>query len=103
MKTCGSGNIAPPFLTSALDGGEWSAWRRGRFTYGEMTPRFPLDRLGGSQSQSGRCRKDKNLTPVGIRTPAVQLVARRYTDWAIPTPAVIDILVQKNSLPLPEV
>jgi hypothetical protein len=27
MKTVGSGVIAPPFLTSALDGGEWSASR----------------------------------------------------------------------------
>jgi hypothetical protein len=31
MKTGGSGRIAPPFLTSALDGGEWSASRHGRF------------------------------------------------------------------------
>jgi hypothetical protein len=28
----GSGGIASPFLTSALDGGEWSASRLGRFT-----------------------------------------------------------------------
>jgi hypothetical protein len=32
----GSGGIAPPFLTSALDGGEWSASRPGRFTSGEI-------------------------------------------------------------------
>jgi hypothetical protein len=32
METWGSGGIAPPFLTSALDGGEWSASRPGRFT-----------------------------------------------------------------------
>jgi hypothetical protein len=31
----GSGTVAPPFLTSALDGGEWSASRRGRFASGE--------------------------------------------------------------------
>jgi hypothetical protein len=30
----GSGGIAPPFLTSALDGGDWSASRPGRFTPG---------------------------------------------------------------------
>jgi hypothetical protein len=36
MKTYGgSGCIAPQFLTSALDGGEWSASRPGRFTPGE--------------------------------------------------------------------
>jgi hypothetical protein len=30
----GSGGIASPFLTSAVDGGEWSASRPGRFTPG---------------------------------------------------------------------
>jgi hypothetical protein len=33
-----SGGIDPPFLTSALDGREWSASRSGRFTYGERFP-----------------------------------------------------------------
>jgi hypothetical protein len=33
----GSGGIAPPFLTSALDGGERSASLPGRFTFGEGT------------------------------------------------------------------
>jgi hypothetical protein len=40
MKTWGSGGIAPPFLTSALDGGDWSASRLGRFTRG-------VHRIGG--------------------------------------------------------
>jgi hypothetical protein len=31
----GSGGITPSFLTSVLDGGEWSASRLGRFTPGE--------------------------------------------------------------------
>jgi hypothetical protein len=35
------GRIVPPFLTSALDGGEWSASRPGRFTPGE-TPLPPV-------------------------------------------------------------
>jgi hypothetical protein len=38
MKTWGSGGIALPFLTSALDGGEWSASRPGRFISGEIAP-----------------------------------------------------------------
>jgi hypothetical protein len=33
-----SGDIAPPFLTSALDGGEWSALRHGRFYLAETSP-----------------------------------------------------------------
>jgi hypothetical protein len=32
------GSIDPPFLVSALDGGEWSASRSRRFTLGEGTP-----------------------------------------------------------------
>jgi hypothetical protein len=38
MKTLGSGGIASLFLTSALDGGEWSASRPGRFNLGERAP-----------------------------------------------------------------
>jgi hypothetical protein len=34
----GSGGIDPRFLTSALDGGEWSASRPCRFTSGERAP-----------------------------------------------------------------
>jgi hypothetical protein len=75
MKTCESGGIAPQFLTSVLDGGEWSASRPGRFTKGE-SPRYSLDRrLGGPQSQSGRNVEEKNLSSAGNRTPAVQPVA----------------------------
>jgi hypothetical protein len=32
----------------------------------------------------GAVEKGKNLAPDGILTPAVQSVARCYTDWAIP-------------------
>jgi hypothetical protein len=32
------GDVAPPCLTSTLDGGEWSASRPGRFTSGEKAP-----------------------------------------------------------------
>jgi hypothetical protein len=35
MKTWGSGCIAPPFLTSASDGGGWSASHSSRITPGE--------------------------------------------------------------------
>jgi hypothetical protein len=34
----GSGSIAPHILTTALDGGEWSASRPGRFTPREEDP-----------------------------------------------------------------
>jgi hypothetical protein len=42
------------FLTSALDGGEWSASRLGRALPQGKNPRYPLyRRLGGPQSRSG--------------------------------------------------
>jgi hypothetical protein len=54
----GSGSTIPPFLTSALDGGEWSASRplylrekRGR-------------RLGGPHSRYGYCGVEKNILPL---------------------------------------
>jgi hypothetical protein len=57
------------FLTSVLDGGEWSASRPGRYTPGE-SPGCPLDkRLGGPQSRTGRRGVEKILDPTGTRTP----------------------------------
>jgi hypothetical protein len=51
------------------------------------SPRYPLDmRLGGTQNRSGRCGEEKTLTPTENRAPAVQPLARRFVDWAIPTP-----------------
>jgi hypothetical protein len=47
----GSEGIVPPFLTSALDGGEWSTSRPGRFTPGThwiegwLGPRAGLDTM----------------------------------------------------------
>jgi len=67
------GSVA--FLTSALDGGEWSALPPGK------NPCYPLSRrLGGLQSRSGRGGEEKNswLLP-GIEPPFIQPVAQRYT------------------------
>jgi hypothetical protein len=51
-------------LTSALDGGEWSASRCSRFSPQEKSPWYPLDRrLGGTQSRSGRGGEEKNSQP----------------------------------------
>jgi hypothetical protein len=43
-EVCGSGGLAPPFLTLALDGGEWSASRPGLFFLGTAPGNL---RLGG--------------------------------------------------------
>jgi hypothetical protein len=37
-------------------------------------------RLGGNQSQFGRCGEEKNPQPLpGLEPPIIQLVAQRYT------------------------
>jgi hypothetical protein len=51
----GSGGIAPPFLTSALNGGEWSASRPCRFTPGERKHGTYWIGGWGPQRRSGRC------------------------------------------------
>jgi hypothetical protein len=74
-------------LTSALDGGEWSASRPGRFAPRErapgthwiggcMGPGAILDAVARRKLPSPR----RDSKP---RTPIVQPVARGYTDWAI--------------------
>jgi hypothetical protein len=40
----GSAGIAPPFLSSVLYGGEWSASHSSCFTLPGKIPRYPLDR-----------------------------------------------------------
>jgi hypothetical protein len=52
------------FLTSALDGGEWSTSLPGRFTPRERAPI-----LGGPQSRTGRGGDEKNSQP----PPGIQL------------------------------
>jgi hypothetical protein len=74
-------------LTSALDGGEWSASRPGCFTPREKAPgthwiggwvgsRTVLDAVGKRRIPSPRQESNP-------RTPIVQPVGQRFTDWAI--------------------
>jgi hypothetical protein len=52
------------------------------------SPQYPLDKkLGGPQSRSGSY-EEKSHAPAENRTPAVQPVACRYTDWAITSPQI---------------
>jgi hypothetical protein len=68
-----SGGIAPPFLTSAVDGGDWSASRPCRFTLGGNWPRTHwIEGWVGSRA---------GLGPAWNWNPAVQPVAWRYTEW----------------------
>jgi hypothetical protein len=59
----GGGGIAPPFLTSALDGGEWSDSRTGHFTHKKKSPWYPLGRrMGRPQSRSRFCGEVKTYS-----------------------------------------
>jgi hypothetical protein len=72
-------------LTSALDGGQWSVSRCGRFTPRERAPWYPLDRsLGGPQICSRRGDEKNSQPPPGIepynshrpaRSPALYLLS----------------------------
>jgi hypothetical protein len=75
-----SGGIAPPLLTSALNGGEWSASRSGRITAEERTLCARWVGAGGPYSQSQRIGEENKVVPTGNRTPAAQPVVHRYTD-----------------------
>jgi hypothetical protein len=76
----GSGGIVPPFLTSALDKGEWSAPC--------LRPLYPWEKTRGIYLIGGWVaepvwtlwRREESLIPAGNRNPAVHPVARHYTD-----------------------
>jgi hypothetical protein len=66
MKTWWYGGIAPPFLTPALNGGEWLASRHGLYIFWETAPPgiHWKKRLGWPQSLSGRRGIDGSLLPL---------------------------------------
>jgi hypothetical protein len=60
------------FLTSAVDGGVWSASSSCRVTTGEIAPRYPLNRrLVGPQSQSVRYGGGVNIIIIAVIKIAV--------------------------------
>jgi hypothetical protein len=69
----GNGGLAPPFLSSALDGREWSASSHGRFTARGKGPWNPLAKnLSEPQSWFGVCDEEKNLALPGIEPETFQ-------------------------------
>jgi hypothetical protein len=85
--------IAPPFLTSALDGGEQLASRPYRVTPGEiaagtrciggrMSPRAGLD-AAEYRKISWVCRESNSGSP--SRSPSL------YTGWANPIPSISEV------------
>jgi hypothetical protein len=80
------------FSTSALDGGEWSASRPGRFNPGEGA--LGSHWIGGwvdlrAGLDIAEKRKFLTLPETELRPSVVQFVASRYTDCAIPAPSII--------------
>jgi hypothetical protein len=84
----GSVDISPKFLTSALDGKEWSVSRPGHFIPGERAPcaHWMGGRTGPRAGLDAVELRDKFLASAGNRSPTIQPVAHRYTNWAIPAP-----------------
>jgi hypothetical protein len=81
----GSGVIAPPFLTLALD--EWSASRPVRFTHKERAPdTLCVGGRVGCTAGLGYAEKRTFLIPTGIRTPAISpsLYALSYAGEEVP-------------------
>jgi hypothetical protein len=72
------------FLTSALEGGEWSASRPGRALFPEKEPPVPIVQEAGWAPEPVWTQRleEKSSASVVDRTPAVQSVVRHCTDWA---------------------
>jgi hypothetical protein len=66
-------------LTSAV-GGEWSASRLGWFTHGKE---LQVHIAWKASETVWTLRSRKNLCPTGNRTPPVEHIALRCTDWRI--------------------
>jgi hypothetical protein len=73
------------FLTSALEGGEWSASRPGRALPPGKQPPVPTVQEAGWVPEPVWTQRleEKSSASVGDRTPAVQSVVRHYTDRAL--------------------
>jgi hypothetical protein len=80
----GSEGIAPPFLTSAVYGGEWLASLTSRIILGEGAP--GTNWIGGwlgRRAGMDALEKKKIFFPCRESTPIVEPLARRYADRGI--------------------
>jgi hypothetical protein len=75
----GSGCIAPPFLTLALDGGEWSTLHPSRFTPGEIASSAYWKKGRMDPRASLNTVQMRKILPCWESNPAVQPIARHYT------------------------
>jgi hypothetical protein len=77
------------FLTSVLDGGEWSASRPGCALPPAKGPPVPIAQEAEWATEPVWTQRlgEKSSASAEDRTPVVQSVVRHYTDWATPAPA----------------
>jgi hypothetical protein len=70
------------YLTSALDGGEWSASRPGRALPPGKEPPVPIGQEAGWAPEPVWTQRleEKSSASVGDRTPVVQSIVSHYTD-----------------------
>jgi hypothetical protein len=85
MKTCARGGTAPPFLTSVLDRGEWSASWPSQFTHSTHWIRDWV----GSRTSLDSMKKEKTPCPFQESNPGCPVCTPFCTDWT--TPAIIII------------
>jgi hypothetical protein len=84
----GSGDIAPLFLTSALDGGKWSASRPGRFTPGKRSPVRIVEETvwywttGGARRGRGGDLTGRKLTS-SLQKKACYKISQSAPDWGV--------------------
>jgi hypothetical protein len=78
------------FLSSTIEGGEWSASRPGRALPPGKEPPVPTVQEAGWAPEPVWMQRleEKSSASVGDRTPAFRSVVRHYTDWATPAPPV---------------
>jgi hypothetical protein len=74
----GNGGLAPPFLTLALDGCEWSVSRPGCFIPREIAAGTHwVGGWVGPRTGMNAVEKREYLDPTGNRTPAIKTVTYR--------------------------
>jgi hypothetical protein len=84
MKMYGEWRYSSRFLTSALDGSEWSASCPCRSTSGDRAPGTHwIGGWVGLRPVWTLWRRDKSCAPTGNQTPSSPKT-RRHTDWGIP-------------------
>jgi hypothetical protein len=77
------------YLTSALDGGEWSASRPGRALPPGKWSAVPIVQVAGWAPEPVWTQglEEKSSASVGDRTLVVQSVVSHNTDWVTPDPS----------------